>query len=248
MGIGLTTGTRMHQAGADVLLVDIDGDALERAVERIGDESGATGRVAGFVGDLTVPEVASGAIEQGQHELGGVDVLVNAAGVYPVTPIDSVAPDEIDGIVHLNLRAIFLTTQAFARSLEGLESGGAVVNVASTESIRPSLAGMSVYGASKAAVVAATQALALELAPRRIRINAISPGSVDTEGTRRGLDALGLDPEGRRAVEEALASKIPWGRSARPEEIADAIIFLASDAAGYVTGANLVVDGGMLLQ
>ncbi len=233
-GIGLATARRLLGLGASVVMCDKNGDALRSAASelgRTGNESDA------IVADLA----AAGEIERIAAEAGTLDGLVNCAGIYPVTPALELTADEWDAVLALNLRAPFLLSTAVARRMVAAGRGGSIVNISSTASTlaRP---GIAHYGASKAGLNQVTRVLAVELAPHRIRVNAVLPGVIATETVKQAL----ADPAAAAEM-EAKQARIPLGRLGEPEEIAELVAFLLSDAASYATGGLFTADGGYSL-
>jgi NAD(P)-dependent dehydrogenase (short-subunit alcohol dehydrogenase family) len=230
-GIGRAAALALARAGADVGVNYLDDAAGARAVVRAIE---ALGRRAVLVqGDVGMPaqaEANAGAIAAG---LGALDILVNNAGVFPRVPFLDMKEADWDYVIDVNLKGSFFCAQAAARIMVRGGRGGAIVNTAST-AVRGAPLGVH-YSASKGGVVGMTRAMALELAPHGIRVNAIAPGLTDTAQPRYGHTEEGL---------AELAKAVPMGRMARPEEIADAIVFLASDDARYVTGQTMFVNGG----
>jgi NAD(P)-dependent dehydrogenase (short-subunit alcohol dehydrogenase family) len=157
--------------------------------------------------------------------------------VLLTTPIERCTADDWNRVMRVNLEAVYTLVQA---ALPCMASPGAIVNIASTSAFVTS-SGQSVYEASKAGVVSLTRSLAVELAPRRLRVNAVAPGLIDTAMTRE----LFGDPARMNA---RVRAKIPLGRAGTPDDIAEAVVFLASSEAAYITGETLVVDGGWLLR
>ena len=186
-------------------------------------------------GDLCDPHAVGQLFGKVENELGPVDVLVNNAGIYPMHSILDAPVDEWQKVVDANLRTTHLCTQAAARAMKERGTGGAIVNVASIEGLRPALL-HSHYNAAKGGVLMYTQSAALELGAYGIRVNAVSPGLIWREGIEQAW------PEGVERFEE----RAPLKRLGLPEDIADACLFLASKGARWITGANLVVDGGVL--
>jgi NAD(P)-dependent dehydrogenase (short-subunit alcohol dehydrogenase family) len=214
-GIGRATATLLEAEGASVAVLDRTLDT-----------------------DVTVPEQVDAALERATDALGGPpDLLVNAAGVYPVGPLADTDPAEWDAVVAVNLRGAFLVGRAFARGLAG--AAGAIVNVASIAAHRGDAAEPAAgYAASKAGLLGLTRQMAVEWAPA-IRVNAVSPGVIDTPMLR-------LMDE-RDAGEAYLRDRVPLQRLGGAGEVARAIAFLLSDDASYVTGVTLPVDGGVLV-
>lgn len=231
-GIGEATGWLMVERGARVILADRDG-RVEEAARRIG---GATGWV---VADVSQPDGAALAVGVAVGREGRLDVLVNGAGWdQPGLFCDS-APELWDTIVTVNFTSVLACTHAALPHLA--TSGGAVVSVAS-DLARVGGWGEAVYAGAKAAVVAFSKSLAREVARDGIRVNCVSPAITRTPFEAR----LRADPVGARIVEGAVRAT-PMRRPAEPAEIAEAIAFLASDAAGFITGQSLSVNGGVVM-
>ena len=232
-GIGREIVFAMFGAGANVLAVDRDGRGLDETCSLV-EGSRAAPLVLDLLEDGAEKRIVEGAVDV----WGRIDVLVNCAGVFPSTPALELSSQEWDLVLGLNLRAPFLLSQAVARHMVGAGRGGTIVNVASAAGAiaRP---GVAHYCASKAALIMLTKVLAIEWAEHDIRVNAVAPGLVETPGVG---DLLATE-EGRREHEQKLA-KIPMARAGHPQEIAETVIFLASDAASFVTGHTLFADGG----
>jgi NAD(P)-dependent dehydrogenase (short-subunit alcohol dehydrogenase family) len=230
-GIGAATCRRMTAEGARVAVVDVDG---ERAAEVAASIDGIA-----FGVDVTDFAALQAAALDAHAQLGGLTLLFNNAGGSSMAAIHEWELAEWNRIVTLNLTGVFHGFKAIAPLI--LESGGgAIVSTASISGTRPA-AGEAPYAAAKAAVAALTASAALEYAPT-IRANAVSPGMIATPMTHLLLEKRGL---GR---EEHMAAKTPLARVGRPEDIADVVVFLCSDLARFVTGQNIVIDGGMTLH
>lgn len=231
-GIGRAVAEAFIAEGASVLVVarDSDADDLGAVVAELGDAASAV------VADLGDPSVVDELIAEAVARLVRVDVLVNNAGFADVVDVLDATAERWDRLMAVNLRATFLLSQAFARHVIERGGGGVIINTASTNGIRPEPQ-LASYNASKAGVIALTQSLAIELAKHGIRANAVLPGMVNT---RQTADVL-QDP----SFKQAYQAGIPLGRIAEPADIAPAYVFLASDESRYVTGASIVVDGGL---
>src|SRR5262244_762510 len=228
-GIGHATANKLAQLGIHVIVV---GRNAERGKKTI-DEIRAAGGKADFISsDLrdaaSAREVAKRALELGN---GHVDILINNAGIYPFGPTHEMTEEQFDRIFSLNVKAPYFLVAELAPRM-ARRGKGAIVNL-STMVADYGAVGMSLYGSSKAAINLLTKAWAAEYGPSGVRINAVSPGPTRTEGT----DALG---EGLKR----LAAEAPAGRPATADEIAEAIVFLATDRASFIQGAKLAVDGG----
>jgi 2-deoxy-D-gluconate 3-dehydrogenase len=176
--------------------------------------------------------------------VGTLDVLVNNAGIYPFAPVLGMTEADWDKVIDVNLKGTFLCAQAAAKQMVAQGTGGVIVNIASIDAYHPSSVGLAHYDASKGGVVMFTRNLALELGPHGIRVMAIAPGGIATEGTRANM-VPGVDIE---ALMKGFLARIPLGRMGVPDDIGRVALFLASDAAAYMTGSTVFVDGGVLLS
>lgn len=232
-GIGQGIASGFAAAGASVA-INYHGDrqAAENAVSKI---AAGGGKVSAFQADLTLEVEAARLSAQVIDRFGRLDILVNNAGQYDLlSPLVEMSAGEWDQIINANLRSAFLCTQLAARQMISQGNGGAIINIASIEANAPMLA-HSHYDAAKAGVIMLTKSSALELGSHGIRVNAISPGLIWREGIEQNW------PDG---VERWRATA-PLKRLGTSEDVANACLFLASPAAGWITGINLVLDGGV---
>lgn len=230
-GIGQAIAEEFAADGAALTLADRDRTAVDRVAERLG--ASATGPVGALTVDLTDPQAPEDLVHQAWEARGPVDVLVNAAGVYPSLDMADVSAADWDRLFAVNLRAPVLATAAFARLAVEHGRGGAVVHISSGSALRARPGG-GPYASSKAALEMATRAAALELGVHGIRVNAVSPGFVPVDSA--------CNP-----VSEQYAAAIganPLGRAGTPRDIARAVRWIAGPDASWITGEILRVDGG----
>lgn len=228
-GIGEGIAMRLAAAGAAVACVDLDGEAATRVAGAIGEAGGVAHVIVCDVSDeVAVPRAVAAAVEA----LGGIDVLVNNAGIVKIQSFEEISVEDWDRTFGVNLRSMFLTSQAALPHLRA-SAAGAIVNIASMAAIRFTVPHID-YAATKSGVVAFTRDLAFELGADGIRVNAVAPGPIATS-MLESFSGEQFDAMGMRLV---------LGRMGRPADIAEAVAFLASDRASYVTGATLPVTGG----
>jgi len=233
-GIGYATALRFAEAGARVALVGRDGEALSRTASEAAARGGAAVEIQA---DVTVEADALRAVETAVEHLGGIDVLVNAAGIISNGTVETTPLAEWDAMMNVNLRSVFHLMQLAAPHLE--KRPGNVVNVSSVTGLR-AFPGVLAYCVSKAGVDQLTRCAALELAPKGVRVNAVNPGVVVTEIHKRG----GMGEEKYTDFLAHSKTTHPLGRVGRAEEVAELILFLASDRAAWITGATYSIDGG----
>ncbi len=232
-GLGRATALALGRAGFDLAVTDLEADWLR---ELAADPQLQGRKVVAIALDLRSEASIAQAMEQATAALGAIDVLVNNAGVPLQKPAAAVTWAEWDAVIDVNLKGSFFLAAAFARHCRDGGRGGTVISVASTHGLT-GIAGRSVYGISKGGIIQMTRMLAIEWAPLGIRVNAIAPATVLTPSREKILS----DPEARARM----LARIPLGRFPTADEIADAVCYLASDAARSITGHTLVIDGGL---
>jgi NAD(P)-dependent dehydrogenase (short-subunit alcohol dehydrogenase family) len=238
MGLGAAIAEALAEEGAAVAMLDVNEQALEGAVADI---VARGGRAIACPGDVSKAETSERAVNTVVAEFGGLDVLVNNAGVVRYGELPGFSEEDWDFVLDINLKAMYQTVR-FGIPQMRARGGGAIVNIASVQAYW-SHQGAVAYSASKGGVVAFSRALALDHAREGIRVNAVAPGSVRTPML---LDAAQRsNPEDPDAALAVFAQTHPIGRLIEPEDVANVVLFLASEKAGAMTGATVLVDGGL---
>lgn len=230
-GIGLAIARHLLAAGVAVAIADRDVQRLAQA-----NADSLPGNACMLAGDVSLEAGANALVEQSVEKLGCLDILVNNAGISEplVATVDQALPDW-QRVIDVNLRGTYLMSRAFGRHILGRSGRGAIVNIASTAGL-VGFTASNAYGVSKAGVAHMTKSMAVEWARRGVRVNCVAPGLIDTP-MAHGL----FDESGKR---ERLIERIPMRRLGDGSEIASTVAFLASEAASYITGVTLPVDGG----
>ena len=232
-GIGAGIAERFVEEGASVLIADTEAEAGRATAERLGGLG-----PAGFVSvDISHKAGAEGAVAAAVQEFGGLDILVQNAGIYPWTLIENISAEEWDRVLAVNLRGTFLAAQACLKPMKA-QRYGRMVFTSSITGPRVSSPGHGHYSASKAGINGFIKAAAIEFAGYGITVNGVEPGNILTEGMK-----LHRSAEFIRDMEAA----VPIGRLGTPRDVANAVLFLTSDEAEYITGTTIVVDGGQTL-
>jgi NAD(P)-dependent dehydrogenase (short-subunit alcohol dehydrogenase family) len=232
-GLGRAIAVALAREGYDLALTELDAAMLK---DTLADPAIKERKAVAVALDLRSQDSIKAAFDNATKELGAVDLLVNNAGRALLKPVVDVTDAEWDDVIDTNLKGAFFLSQLFGRACIAQGSPGAIVSMASTHGMT-GIAGRSVYGISKAGLIQMTRMLAIEWAGHNIRVNAIAPTTVMTESRQQLLS----DPDKRTAA----LSRIPSGRFATPEDIAAAVVYLASPGAASVTGVTLPVDGGL---
>jgi len=231
-GIGASIAEHLAAEGASVVVNYANSKAGAEAIVRRIKEKG--GKALAVQADVSKHEEIKRLFAETKAAYGKLDVLVNNAGIYEFAPLESITAEHFHKHFNLNVLALLLATQEAVKLIS--PEGGSIINISSIAGRKP-VQNASVYSATKAAVDAITVALSQELGPRKIRVNSLNPGMVETEG----LHAAGLAESDFRKMLEA---QTPLGRIAQPEDIARTAVFFATDDAGWVTGQSLIVSGG----
>ena len=240
-GLGKAIASRLAEAGANVLVGDIE---QARAIAAAEDLSGQhSARVLGVGMDVTDAASIAAAVELAGREFGGIDIWVNNAGVFPNAPLLDLPDQDFARVIDVNVQGVFACSREAAKVMVAAGHGGVIVNIASLAAFGGIAPGLSAYVASKHAVLGLTRQMGLELAPHGIRVMAVAPGFVMTEGN---MALIMQNPQmaemAAQDIPSMLTSKL--GRVGVPDDIARAVLFCASDMSAFMTGSMLTVDGG----
>lgn len=246
VGIGFGIAYRLAEAGAKVVIAS---RSMSEAIASV-DKIKSKGMVALAVeADVSDDESVKRMVQATIDAYGTIDILVNNAGIYPSKLVMDMSLEDFEKVLSVNLKGVFLCTKYCAEQMIKTGQGGKIINISSIDAIHPSSIGLAHYDASKHGVWGFTKNVALELAPHKIWVNAVAPGGIMTEGAKKAQSGApapaGVD---MAKMMEAFLNKIPMHRMGEPDDIGKVVLFLASDMAGYMTGEQIVVDGGVLLS
>ncbi len=242
-GIGLAISYRLAEAGAIVLIADMDNDgaqAASKAFKKIGY------KVIPVQCNVGNEEEVKKMVESAISKMGGIDILVNNAGIYPRMSLTEMTAADFDRVVSVNLKGTVFCSREVSQHMIDRRKGGCIINLASIDAVHPSQKGMAAYDASKGAILTLTKSLALELGQYDIRVNAIAPGGILTEGVLF-QDKDSSSVSGKSQL-RAFMARMPLGRMGRADDVARVALFLASEMSSYITGTFIVVDGGYLIS
>ncbi|CAM3582777.1 L-iditol 2-dehydrogenase [Halomonas lysinitropha] len=243
-GIGLAIARAYAEEGARLVIADIDQGAIDEALATLKGEGHGNERLLGVRLDVCDRAAIDDMVQRAVEQFGGIDILVNNAALFDMAPVLEVTEASYDKQFGVNVKGLFFTLQAVAKAMVERGRGGQIINMAS-QAGRRGEALVSMYCATKAAVISLTQSCALDLIRHGIRVNAIAPGVVDTPMWEE-VDALFARYEGRPLGEKKrlVGEAVPYGRMGRPADYAGPAVFLASDDSEYVVAQTLNVDGG----
>ena len=245
MGIGLGIATRLCEAGANIVVADFNLEAAQKTANELSQK----GWVAKAVQvDVSKEEDVVKMVNETVSSFNSLDILVNNAGIYPSVTLANMTLEDFDRVISVNLKGLFLCTKHVSDQMIKQGKGGKIINITSIDALHPSTIGLAHYDSSKHGAWGFTKNVALELAQHKIWVNAIAPGGIATPGVeeaQRSAPAQGVDMS---KMIEAFLAKIPMHRMGEPDDIGKVALFLASEMSSYMTGAQIVVDGGVLLS
>ncbi len=245
VGIGYGISYRLAEAGAKVVIAN---RTEAEGAHAANDLSGKGWKAAAIRTDVSVEESVKQLVNETVKKYGTIDILVNNAGVYPGIPLRQMTLADFEKVIAINLKGVFLCTKYASEQMIKQGEGGRIINITSIDALHPSSIGLAHYDASKHGVWGFTKNVALELAPYRIWVNAIAPGGILTPGVKKLQETIpaagGIDLQ---KMLEAMIARIPMKRLGDPDDIGKVALFLASDMCSYMTGGQIVVDGGVLL-
>ena len=245
-GIGLGIAYRLAEAGASVVIADLNKEEADKAAAEIVSKGW---KAKGAAADVSSEEDVWRLVEEAVSDFGSVDILVNNAGIYPNIPVSKMSLSDFEKVLAVNLKGVFLCTKYVSEQIIKQSKGGKIINITSIDALHPSSVGLAHYDASKHGVWGFTKNVALELAPYKIWVNAIAPGGILTPGVEK-LQKDIPTPQGvdMSKVLENFLAKIPMHRLGEPDDIGKVALFLASEMSSYMTGSQIIVDGGVLLS
>ncbi|MFH0987374.1 MAG: SDR family NAD(P)-dependent oxidoreductase [Patescibacteria group bacterium] len=230
-GIGYGIVLALAKEGCDVVVSDINQEDCEKVVKEI-EDMGVKGLAVKC--DVSQKEEVDNLISKTMEKFGRLDILVNNAGIYPFVPFLKMTEENWDKVLDVNLKSVFFCSQAAAKVMK---DNSKIISISSIAAL-VGFEGLTHYCASKGGIISMTRALALEMVPKKINVNAIAPGAIDTPGASQSSEE----------VRKQTIAMIPLARMGKPEDIANTAVFLASEKSNYITGQTIVVDGGWLLR
>ncbi len=246
LGIGYGITYRLAEAGANVVIAN---RTEEEAIKVVTELMAKGWHAKAVKTDVAIESDVQNMVTETVKAFGTVDILVNNAGIYPSIPVHQMTLADFDKVLTVNLKGVFLTTKYVSEQMIKQSKGGKIINITSVDALHPSSVGLAHYDASKHGVWGFTKNVALELAPHKIWVNAIAPGGISTPGVQKMQSAIPA-PQGvdMNKMLETFMAKIPMHRMGEPDDIGKVALFLASDMSSYMTGSQIVVDGGVLLS
>lgn len=247
VGIGQAIANRLHEAGANIVIADIGQQNANVQADKLNQvRDGSSLAVAT---DVSNKGAVDNLVAKTVEKFGRIDILVNNAGIFPSQPLADMEESDFMKVIDVNLRGVYLTTKAISTQMISQNEGGKIINITSIDALHPSMVGLAHYDASKHGLWGFTKNIAIELAQHKIWVNAIAPGRIATPGASSMQDpSKMLANVDMKATMEAFLARIPMHRMGEPDDIGKVALFLASDISSYMTGSQIVVDGGVLLS
>lgn len=244
LGIGFGISYRLAEAGAAVAIADLKLEAAQEASNQLSKKGW---KACAFAVDVSRENDVKRMVGEVVGQFNSIDILINNAGIYPSIPLSNLTSGDFEKIVAVNLEGAFLCTKYVSDQMIKQGKGGKIINITSIDALHPSSVGLATYDATKHGLWGFTKNVALELSKYKIWVNAIAPGGIATPGVEASQKSppKGVDMQ---KVMEAFLAKIPMHRMGEPDEIGKVALFLASDMSSYMTGSQIVVDGGVLLS
>ncbi len=244
VGIGYGIAYRLAEAGANVVIASRNESDAKMAVNTLVKNGWQAHAVRA---DVSKEDEVKAMVTETVSHYKSLDILVNNAGVYPTIPVSQMTLEDFQKVLNINLIGVFLCTKYSAEQMIKQGKGGKIVNVTSIDALHPSSIGLAHYDASKHGVWGFTKNVALELAPHNIFVNAIAPGGILTPGVQK-MQKIPDSKIDMQVMLKSFLERIPMGRMGEPDDIGKVALFLVSDMSSYMTGTQIVVDGGVLLK
>ena len=246
LGIGYGISYRLAEAGANVVIANRTVDEGIKAAQQL---TTLGFKAKAIATDVSVEDQVKKMVDETVAAFGSVDILVNNAGIYPSIPVSQMTAADFEKVISINLKGVFLTTKYVSEQMIKQGRGGKIINITSVDALHPSSVGLAHYDASKHGVWGFTKNVALELSAHKIWVNAIAPGGIMTPGVEKLQKSMPVtqDVDMKKAL-EAFLSKIPMRRMGEIDDIGKVALFIGCDMCSYMTGSQIVVDGGVLLS
>jgi 2-deoxy-D-gluconate 3-dehydrogenase len=246
LGIGYGITVRLAESGANVVIANRSKDEADKVVSELTLKGY---KAMAIKTDVSLEEDVKNMVTETVKTYNSIDILVNNAGVYPSIPVHQMTLPDFEKVISINLKGVFLCVKYVSEQMIRQGNGGKIINITSIDALHPSSIGLAHYDASKHGVWGFTKNVALELSQYKIWVNAIAPGGILTEGVKNMQSAMPASPSiDMNKVMETFLAKIPMHRMGEPDDIGKVALFLASDMSSYMTGTQIVVDGGVLLS
>ena len=245
VGIGYGIAYRLAEAGANVVVATRYQEEADESVEQLVEKGW---KAMAVNADVSSEDDVRQMVESTVENYGSVDILVNNAGIYSARPVHQMTLTDFEKVIAVNLQGVFLCTKYVADQMITQGKGGKIINITSIDALHPASIGLAHYDASKQGVWGFTKNIALELAPHRIWVNAIAPGGIVTPGVEKMQKDMPEKGEDKSKLLERFLARIPMNRLGEVDDVGKVALFLASDMASYMTGTQIIVDGGVMLS